>query len=306
MRLRTALAALVLLLPSVARANDAAEKLFREGRAAMTAGNFAAACPKFEESQRIEPAPGTLMNLADCEEHLGQIVQARNDFALAASGFPRDDPRRPFVLQHASDLEKRFAHLALRLAPGGPAGTTVRRANVIVDPASLGVAVDVDPGEQRVVVSAPGHVDRAYEVRLGEGESKELAVEVGALEPTKTIVKTLVYANHTSPKRVAGVVVGLAGLAAVGVGVGTGIVAMGDANDVRAHCNAIGICDERGAGAAAEGRVVAPLTTGLLIGGGGFVLAGVMLLWASAGHSSTTVTPMIGRDGGGIAVTGAF
>src|SRR5262249_55537702 len=46
----------------------AAEALFRQGRQAMEAKDFATACPKFAESQRLDPAVGTLMNWATCEE----------------------------------------------------------------------------------------------------------------------------------------------------------------------------------------------------------------------------------------------
>src|SRR5262245_40354409 len=54
----------------------AADYLFREARKASRAGNYAKACPLFAESLRLDPGAGTLMNLADCEEHLGQIASA--------------------------------------------------------------------------------------------------------------------------------------------------------------------------------------------------------------------------------------
>ena len=54
------------------RASVDAEMLFREGRHAADMGNFALACEKFEASHKVQPAPGTLLNLADCEESRGQ------------------------------------------------------------------------------------------------------------------------------------------------------------------------------------------------------------------------------------------
>src|SRR5687768_2981870 len=48
----------------------AAEALFRQGRQAADAGDHAKACEKFKESNRLDPALGTVFNIADCEEKL--------------------------------------------------------------------------------------------------------------------------------------------------------------------------------------------------------------------------------------------
>ena len=55
----------------------------------MDAGDYTAACPLLERSHSLDPSSGTLLNLGDCQEHLGRTASAWRAFtearALASS-----------------------------------------------------------------------------------------------------------------------------------------------------------------------------------------------------------------------------
>jgi hypothetical protein len=54
----------------------AAEALFQQGKAALDRGDLDVACGKLRESHRLDPAVGTLFNVADCEERRGKTGTA--------------------------------------------------------------------------------------------------------------------------------------------------------------------------------------------------------------------------------------
>src|SRR3954454_5915906 len=110
--------AVVLAAPAAAappRDPAAAEWLFREGRTLMKKRDFLGACPKLEESLRLDPAVGTLMNLAECEERIGRTASAWQRWGAAADELPARDRRRQAALSRARSLEMRLARLSITL-----------------------------------------------------------------------------------------------------------------------------------------------------------------------------------------------
>src|SRR6476620_2846381 len=66
-------------------ARAAAQALFDSARTLMAQGNFNDACPKLEESQRLDPGVGTQFNLAVCYEAIGRNASAWSLFLEVAA-----------------------------------------------------------------------------------------------------------------------------------------------------------------------------------------------------------------------------
>jgi hypothetical protein len=102
--------AAVVATPLAAKAegpNREADALFQAGKASIARGDTAKACEQFAASERLEPATGTLLNLADCEEKLGHLTQALELFREAQKHLTPDDFRVSFTSDRIASLAAR-------------------------------------------------------------------------------------------------------------------------------------------------------------------------------------------------------
>jgi hypothetical protein len=139
-----------------------AEALFQQARELFKQESYAAACPKFAESQRLEPKLGTLLNLAVCHEKLGKIATAWAEYTSAATIAGRegskDRDREVFARERVADLEKRLARVTLQ-SSSPPAGLRVALDDQPMDLTALNSPLPIDPGKHRIAASAPGKID---------------------------------------------------------------------------------------------------------------------------------------------------
>ena len=177
---------LLSLCPDVAFAQSSAQDtavaraLFRDARKLMESGRYTEACPKLEESQRLDPGVGTRFNLADCWEHTGRTASAWAlflDVASATRAAGQSD-REAVARDRAEKLEKKLSRLSLRVEETDPA-LEIRRDGAVLGRPSWGTEVPVDPGTRTIEASAPGK----------KPWSTRIAVPASATVTTVTIPK---------------------------------------------------------------------------------------------------------------------
>ena len=145
----------------------------------MSKGDYDTACARFAESNRLDPAVGSLLNLAACEEKRGRLATSWQLFKRVMSDLPPGDDRYPIAQRRASALRPRVPHVTLKLASDAPKQTTVAYGPMVFGQASFEVPLPFDPGEHKLVVGAPERETRSYTVVLSEGETKVLTVGPG-------------------------------------------------------------------------------------------------------------------------------
>lgn len=135
-----------------------AEVLFRDAKALADKAQYEQACPKFQESHRIDPKPGTILNLAVCHEKQGKLASAWLDYLEAASFAARagQKDREAFAKDQAAKLDKSVPRLVVRVPVTTP-GIVVKLDAAVVSEAVWGSATPVNPGEHTLDVTAPGY-----------------------------------------------------------------------------------------------------------------------------------------------------
>jgi hypothetical protein len=154
--------------------------LFQEARQLMRANRYDQACPKLEESQRLDPAPGTRLNLADCLEHAGLTASAYREFVAVALASERrgENERAAIARSRASQLESKLPRLSLEVPPASRvAGLVLRQNSSLVPESAWGTAWPVDPGVVVVEASAPDRVPFRRELTvISDGTTRQVTI----------------------------------------------------------------------------------------------------------------------------------
>lgn len=258
MRIRRKLAVSLLVMCALTVATPAAraqtdlagaEALFREGMTLLDAGRYAEACPKLADSNRLDPASGTLLALALCHEKDGKTASAWAAY-IEAAGLARRDgraDREASAQKHAAELEAKLSRLTINVAPAtrALAGLELKRNGQLVLPSTIGTALPVDPGEQVVEATAPNREPARVTVTVApNGDRKAIdipeLVAISVPPPPPPAPAPTPPPDEASegmhPRRTVGFIVGGVGLASLAVGGLFGLQAMSKADDSRERC----------------------------------------------------------------------
>jgi hypothetical protein len=160
-----------------------AEALFREGRELLAAGRIPQACSAFEQSQKLEPATTTLLNLAGCRELNHQYASAWGYF-LQAERETRNavDPDRiklhAIADARAATLEAKVSKLTINVSSESRIdGLEVVRGTTAVEASAWNRALPVDGGTYTVTAKARGATAWSATVTIGaEADSKTVSI----------------------------------------------------------------------------------------------------------------------------------
>jgi len=224
-----------------------AEELFRRAKGLMAANKHGEACPLLEESQKLDPQMGTLLNLAICHENIGKIASAWGEFRAVeqqARAASRED-RVKLARERAAKLEPRLTRIKIVV----PAEANVAGLVVKVDGEPKGeplwAGVTVDPGTRTVEASAPGKKPASLQVKVAD-EGAVVPVTIPTLEdepvegPMPGVgdadsARDEEYAANRA-RRSTGFVIGGVGVAAMAAGGVFGVLAVLNDSDASKAC----------------------------------------------------------------------
>jgi hypothetical protein len=342
--------AIMMLHPSVGAAvptameRNLSEQLFLDGKRLMSEGKYEDACPKLAESHRLDPGGGTILNLAVCHAAQGRYASAWSEFREAIDIARTDgrQDREEFAVKELAKVEPKLSYLTVVVErPSETPGLTVTLDGEAVQRVAWGAPFPVDPGVHEVVASAPGRKDRRATIHMeSSGDSKAVSIAVleiaarpatpmSAAEQPSLPGAAPVSASTSEPtkdqpsisgRRLAGFVIGGAGVVALGAAAAVGVLALQKRSESDDHCRGDVCTDQRGVDLNDDAKRLANFANVGVGVGLVALLAGTYLVLSDSGGSAApgaatrrpaaakelALVPIVAPEAASLGVTGTW
>jgi serine/threonine-protein kinase len=311
--------AAVLLVGRTASATSAAdqaaaEALFNEAKKLVAAGDFEHACPKFAESNRLDPGSGTLLNLGACYEQLGKLASAWGAFNEAAvtARNAGDAGRQEEATRRAATLAPRVSKLTITVSPSARVpGVEVRRDGALVGEGQWGSSIPTDPGQHRIDAAAPGYKPWSTIVQV-DANAAATSIDVPPLEkgalPLAPSTPAAVSPAYWNGQRAAGLALGSIGVVGVIVGGALGGLALSKNSASKQDCSPTDPNSCTVAGVALRNTAITAGNgaTGAIIAGGALLTTGIVLFATGAPRKTEGARIEVLSGVGALALRGRF
>lgn len=311
---------------------EAGGRLYDEGR-------YAEAFEQLLAAHDVVPATTIKLLMARCQVKLGKLIEARILYrGISTSNLAPDAPPEFYEARRAAESELVVLEMQMpriRLAIHGARGRPVR---VTVDGSALSdldTPLETNPGEHLLEVVAEGEAPVRRTVTGALGKTEEVLVDLTPeLAPATTPkpinpslkqislapadsrpspgapVPNLKSETRTSPMRMAAWASLAGGVAGVGLGAVTGIMALNKHADIASGCDGEHGCVETDSTLATNGKTLTTVSSASFAVGGAAALAGVIMFIASGNKAQNSSKQqrrwLPALHHGGIALRGVF
>jgi hypothetical protein len=289
----------------------AAQALFDEGKRLIGDGQAVKACPKLEESLRLDDAIGTRFQLATCYETTGRTASAWNLYieVAAAARTLKQPEREAFAREKANALAPQLARLTIVVPDSARLpGMKLTRDGSEVGRGQWGVALPVDPGKHEIEVTAPGKKPLRQSIDVyGAAANETLTVPalLDAPVEAKPMGEKAARAAHFSALQWVGVAT--AGAGVVGLAAGGVFALVAKNKSAQANCPGGACPDRHSLELNQDARAFGDRATIALIVGGGLAAVGATLFFIPVGRDeAVAVVPSVAPASASLQLAGRF
>ncbi len=288
---------------------ETARALMNLGDRRLAEKDLAAALKAYEGADAIMHVPSTGDAVAQVQERMGLLVEARDKAVLVTRIPLSPNGPRPFVEAHADaerlarDIEHRIPSVQIVISgldAGVDVAVTLDGATVL--PSLLSLPYKADPGKHVLHASAPGYADATQEFTLAEGDTINAKLTLVPLPQARSVAakpsqaagaREVSAPRKTSPLVYIGFAAGGVGLV---TGVATGLVQLADVSKVKTdYCGGGTACKNGYQSPTSDAKTLAAVSD--IAFAVGAIGVGVGIYGLLAGHPSSSESSDVAPSG---------